>query len=96
MYTAGRASHKSSNGSRERSAASTATREYALFAKAGTGAGVNAVNWWIGWVERRGRAEAFFAVNLTPGKHTLFADRFVIARAILAAEGYVPSESPPA
>lgn len=71
-------------------------RDYALYAKAGTASGANAVNWWVGWVERRGRPEAIFAINLTPGKHTLFADRFVIARAILAAEGYVPSESPPA
>lgn len=70
------------------------TRDYTLHAKTGTATGANAVNWWVGWVERRGRVEAVFAINLTPGKHTLFADRFVIARAILAAEGYVASESP--
>ena len=73
------------------------TREYTLYAKSGTGpSGPLAVNWWVGWVERRGRPEAVFAINLTPGKQTPFADRFVIARAILAGEGLLPSESPPA
>lgn len=72
------------------------TRDYTICAKTGTAAGRDAVNWWVGWIERRGRPEAIFAINLTPGKHTLFADRFVIARSILAAEGYVPIESPPA
>jgi beta-lactamase class D len=71
------------------------TREYTLHAKTGTVfSGPNAVSWWIGWIERRGRPEAFFAINLTPGRQTPFADRFVIARAILAAEGLLPSESP--
>ena len=34
------------------------------------------------------------AINLAPGKQTPFADRFVIARAILACEGLLPSECP--
>ena len=73
------------------------SRDYTLHAKTGTGPrGALAVHWWVGWIERRGRTEAIFAINLAPTEKTLFADRFVIARAILAAEGYVPSESPPA
>jgi beta-lactamase class D len=73
------------------------SRAYALYAKTGTGPrGALAVNWWAGWVERCGRPEAVFAINHAPRPGTLFADRFVIARSILAAEGYVPSESPPA
>ena len=71
-------------------------RDYTLHAKTGTASGSNAIGWWVGWVERRGRVEAVFAVNLTPHRQAPFADRFVIARAILAAEGYIPSESPPA
>jgi beta-lactamase class D len=71
------------------------TRDYTLYAKTGTGpSGPLAVHWWVGWIERRGRPEAVFAINFTPGRHTAFADRFAIARAILADAGYLPSESP--
>lgn len=73
------------------------TRAYTLFAKTGTGPrGPLAVHWWVGWVERRGRPEAIFALNLAPAPGTSFGDRFAIARAILAAEGVLPNESPPA
>lgn len=73
------------------------TREYSLHAKTGTApGGPNAIAWWVGWIERRGRVEAVFAINLAPGKQTPFADRFLVARAILAGEGLLPSESPPA
>ncbi len=67
------------------------TRTHTLYAKAGAvPSGPNAVSWWVGWVERRGRVDAVFATNLSPGTATPYADRFVIARAILAAEGVLP------
>ena len=67
------------------------TRDYALYAKAGTvPGGREAVMWWIGWIERKGRPEAFFAMNFTPGAHSAFRDRFAIGRAILAEEGALP------
>ncbi len=67
-------------------------RTHTLHAKAGTVAsGPSAVSWWVGWVERLGRVEAVFAANLAPGTATPYADRFVIARAILSAEGVLPA-----
>jgi beta-lactamase class D len=73
------------------------SREYTLYAKTGTVfSGKDAVSWWVGWVEKKGRPEAFFAMNLTPVSKSTFGDRFVIARAILAEAGALPSESPPA
>jgi beta-lactamase class D len=72
------------------------TRDYTLFAKTGTAEHRrDAVHWWIGWIERRGRPEAFFAMNLAPGPDTQLRDRFAIGRAILAAAGVLPGESPP-
>lgn len=66
-------------------------RTHTLHAKAGTVArGPNAVSWWVGWVERRDRVDAVFAANLSPGTATPYADRFVISRAILSAEGALP------
>ena len=60
------------------------TRDYTLYAKTGTQpTGPNAINWWVGWVERKGRPVAYFALNLTPTPKTVFADRFAIGRAIL-------------
>ena len=60
------------------------TRDYTLYAKTGTQAtGPNAIHWWVGWVERKGRPVAYFAVNLTPTPKTAFADRFAIGRGIL-------------
>src|SRR5207253_1280972 len=47
------------------------TRDYTLYAKTGTsGAAKDPVDWWIGWVEKKGRPVAFFAVNLAPSKAT--------------------------
>lgn len=72
------------------------TRAYALYAKAGAaGAGKNAVWWWVGWVERKGRNEGVFAMNFTPGAATRREDRVAIGRAILAEAGVLASESPP-
>jgi len=73
------------------------TREYTLYAKTGTQpTGPNAINWWVGWVERKGRPVAYFALNLTPTPKTVFADRLAIGRAILAEVRALPSGSPPA
>jgi len=66
------------------------TRDHTLFAKTGSsGQARDPVAWWIGWVERKGRPVAYFAMNYTPQPHTPFDARFAIGRAIL-------SEFPPA
>ncbi len=67
------------------------TRDYTLYGKAGTvPSGREAVTWWVGWVERKGRPQAFFALNFAPGAHSAFADRFAIGRAILAEAAALP------
>ncbi len=72
------------------------TPAYTLYAKTGTtGASGNPVAWWVGWIERKGRPGAYFAMNFTPGSKTRYADRFEIARAILAEAGALPSGSRP-
>ena len=71
-------------------------RGWTLYAKTGTVfGGPDAVMWWVGWIERQGRPEAFFAMNLTPAAGTKMADRYAIAKAIL---GYprLTTGSPPA
>jgi len=71
------------------------TRAYTLYAKTGTvDSGRNAVAWWVGWVERKGRPVACFALNLEPAARAAIADRFAIARAILHEAGVLPSGSP--
>jgi beta-lactamase class D len=71
------------------------TRDYTLYAKTGTmETGPNAITWWVGWVERKGRPVAFFAMNLDPTSRTVFADRFVITRAILHEAGFLPASAP--
>ena len=65
------------------------TRSYTLYAKTGTASGRDAVQWWVGWIERQGKPVAYFAMNLAPAATTRFADRFAIARAILSE--YLPS-----
>jgi beta-lactamase class D len=76
------------------------TPAYTLYGKTGTiDRGRNAINWWVGWIERKGRVSAVFAMNLEPNASTVYADRFDIGRAILRASGALPglpSESPPA
>ena len=72
------------------------TREYALYAKTGTsGSKRNDVMWWVGWVERKGRTVAVFAMNLSPAPTTKFDDRFEIGRAILAEAGVIPAPPRP-
>jgi hypothetical protein len=51
--------------------------------------------WWVGWVERRGRVEACFALNFAPHGANRFADRFDIGRAILVEAGALPRPPPP-
>ncbi|MDQ3024939.1 MAG: class D beta-lactamase [Pseudomonadota bacterium] len=73
------------------------TRAHTLYAKAGSsGRTREPVDWWVGWIEKKGRPVAYFAMNLAPTDKTRFADRFEIARPILRAAGVLPSESPPA
>jgi len=64
------------------------TREHTLYAAAGTVAsGREAVMWWVGWIERKGRPRACFAMNLAPGPRTSHLDRLEAGRAILAEAG---------
>lgn len=64
------------------------TPRYTLRAKTGTADRSNgAVGWWIGWVEKRGRVVAYFAMNYTPTRATRHEDRFAVSRAILAEAG---------
>ena len=72
------------------------TRGHTLYAKSGDAAGArNAVSWWIGWVERKGRPAAVFAMNYAPAPASRFADRLEIGRAILEEAGTLPSGSRP-
>lgn len=71
------------------------TRGYTLYAKSGNAAGREPVQWWVGWIERRGRPEAFFAMNLAPGPKTALAERIAIGRAILAEAGALPEVGAP-
>ena len=74
------------------------TREYTLYAKTGTTGRVrDPVAWWIGWIERKGRPLAYFAMNYTPRPDTPYATRFAIGRAILnEAAGLPPRAAPEA
>ena len=72
-------------------------RTHTLYAKTGSsGRTREPVDWWVGWIEKKGRPVAYFAMNVAPTDTTRFADRFEIARPILRAAGVLPSESPPA
>jgi beta-lactamase class D len=67
------------------------TREHTLYGKTGTtGSGAGEVNWWIGWVERRGKPVGYFAMNLTTSASTRFEDRLDIGRAILREAAILP------
>jgi beta-lactamase class D len=69
---------------------------YTLYAKTGTSRAVkNPVSWWVGWIERKGKPAAYFALNYVPGPKARYEDRFEIARAILIEAGALPSESRP-
>jgi beta-lactamase class D len=68
------------------------TAAYTLYAKAGTSSQAirDPVWWWTGWIERRGRPEAYFAMNFTPHGANRTTDRFEIGRAILEDAGALP------
>ena len=71
------------------------TRAYTLYAKTGTtGYAKDPIAWWVGWIERKGRPVAYFAMNYTPGPRTPFEARFAIARAILDESAGLPSGFP--
>jgi beta-lactamase class D len=68
------------------------TAEYTLYAKTGTSsqAITDAVWWWVGWVEVKGRPRAYFALNFTPHGANRFHERFEIGRGILTDAGVLP------
>jgi beta-lactamase class D len=68
------------------------TGAYTLYAKAGTSSQAirDPVWWWTGWIERRGRPEAYFAMNFTPNGANRTTDRFEIGRAVLDEAGVLP------
>ncbi len=67
------------------------TREYTLFAKTGSsGRTREPVEWWVGWIEKKGKPAAYFAMNIEPNPKTRRADRFEIARPILQQAGALP------
>jgi beta-lactamase class D len=71
------------------------TPAYTLYAKTGTAnSAKNPVSWWVGWVERKGRPVAYFAMNFTPTKDTRYEDRFSLARDILGEAGVLPGKVP--
>ena len=69
------------------------TREYTLYAKTGTsGHARDPVAWWVGWIERKGRPQAYFALNFTPHGANRFHERFEVGRGILADAGILPAD----
>jgi len=68
------------------------TGAYTLYAKSGTSSQAirDPVWWWTGWIERRGRPEAYFAMNFTPHGASRSTDRFEIGRALLEEAGALP------
>ena len=72
------------------------TRRYTLYAKTGSsGTTKNSVWWWVGWVERNGRATAVFAMNFAPAQDSRPQDRSAIGRAVLEAAGALPASPAP-
>ncbi|HSN21658.1 MAG TPA: penicillin-binding transpeptidase domain-containing protein [Usitatibacter sp.] len=64
------------------------SRDRTLYARAGSvPTGREAVAWWVGWVERKGRPQAYFAMNFTPGPRAPVADGVDIGRAVLREAG---------
>jgi beta-lactamase class D len=67
------------------------TPAYTLHAKSGTTeSGRNAIHWWVGWVEKKGRLAGCFAMNFAPNKDTKYEDRIAIGRAILEEQAILP------
>jgi beta-lactamase class D len=72
------------------------TPAYTLYAKTGTtNPAKDPVSWWVGWIEKKGKPVAYFAINFTPPKNPRYEDRFAVARAILVEAAALPSGSPP-
>ena len=64
------------------------TRAHTLYAKTGgVPGGRESVMWWVGWIERKGRPRAYFAMNLAPGPRTSSVECLGAGRAILAEAG---------
>ena len=64
------------------------TRERTLYALPGAVAtGPEAVAWWLGWIERKGRPQAYFAMNFAPGPRMPVAEGPAIGRAVLREAG---------
>jgi beta-lactamase class D len=71
-----------------RALAAEKTRGYTLYAKSATVAsGRDAVAWWMGWVERQGRPQAYFALSFRPTAMTAAGVRFLIGRGVLREAG---------
>ena len=70
------------------------TSGYTLYAKTGTSSQAikDPVWWWVGWIERKGRPQAYFALNFTPHGANRFHERFEIGRGILADAGILPAD----
>lgn len=63
------------------------TKAYTLYAKTGgVASGKDAVMWWVGWIERKGRPQAYFAMNFSPASSTAF-DELGIGRGVLREAG---------
>ena len=72
------------------------TPEYTLYGKTGTSGQLrNPVCWWVGWIEKKGKPVAYFAMNYMPNTKSRYEDRFDIGRAILHDAGALPSGSLP-
>ncbi|MGZ5036964.1 MAG: class D beta-lactamase [Usitatibacter sp.] len=72
------------------------TPSYTLYAKTGTSGQINdPVCWWVGWIEKKGRPVAYFAMNYMPRPNMAYEERFDIGRAILNEAGALPSGSRP-
>lgn len=70
------------------------TPAYTLYAKTGSSSqsARDPVWWWVGWIERKGRSQAYFAMNFTPNGANRFHERFEIGRGILQEAGALPPE----
>ena len=72
------------------------TPSYTLYGKTGTSGQINdPVCWWVGWVERKGKPIAYFAMNYMPRPKMAYEERFEIGRAILNEAGALPSGARP-
>jgi beta-lactamase class D len=64
------------------------TRDRTLYARAAlVPTGREAVAWWSGWIERKGRPLAYFAMNHAPGPKTAAADAIAVGGGVLREAG---------